>query len=167
MATRRVICAALAALAAALTLAGCAQHARIIPESRLSRIYADMLIADQWIKDNPSQRKVADTTLFYEPIFRKYGYTTRDYQATVDKYIQDPEKFKKVVEATVGIIQEMETRTIQKRDLLDRIRRANFAIRGYQPKDFDTISLWPDGAVRDSVCVVLIRSLENEQFRHP
>ena len=62
---------ALIALSLALTLLltlGCGRRARVIPQDKMSDIYAEMLLADQWISSNLKARRVADTTLFYAPI---------------------------------------------------------------------------------------------------
>lgn len=86
-----------ALIVAAAALAACSNDAKVIPAGTMSEIYADMLLADQWILDHAKERRVADTTLFYEPIFRKYGYTTADYQKSLHRYLGRPEKFDKIV----------------------------------------------------------------------
>ena len=43
---------------------GCGRRGRVIPEDKFSDIYAQMLLADQWISSNLKARRVADTTLF-------------------------------------------------------------------------------------------------------
>ena len=64
-------------LAAAL-LTGCGRP-KVIPEDELVSLYVDMFIADQWLRDHPDEKKVADTTLFFDPLFREHGYTFEDY----------------------------------------------------------------------------------------
>ena len=67
------------AIAFLLVLAlSCARTGRVIPEEKFSDIYAEMLLADQWISSNLKARRVADTTLFYAPILEKYGYDERE-----------------------------------------------------------------------------------------
>lgn len=34
---------------------------------------------------------------FYEPIFRKYGYTTEDFLASTEYYLNDPARFSKII----------------------------------------------------------------------
>ena len=46
---------------------------------------------------------MADTSLVYEPIFEKYGYTSADYRKSVDVYMDDPERFSRILRTTVGI----------------------------------------------------------------
>lgn len=86
-----------------LLFQGCGKR-RYIPAGTLSRIYAEMFIADQWSLSNSESRRQSDTTLFYEPIFNKYGYTTDDFQRTVSHYLYKPEKYKRIMVRAHGII---------------------------------------------------------------
>ena len=63
-----------------------------------------MLVMDQWIADNPGFRVQADTSLVYEPIFEKFGYTTEDYRASVEHYMNDPERYSKILRTTTEIL---------------------------------------------------------------
>ena len=69
-------------------LTGCAQRGRVIPEEKMSRIYEDMLLADQWLRDHPDSRKAADTTLFFDPIFKRYGYRAGPPARTVQERLE-------------------------------------------------------------------------------
>jgi len=100
-------------IAAVAVLAGCGKKARIIPPSRMSKIYADMLLSDQWLRDNPEARKVADTSFFYAPVFSKYGYDKADYDATVKEYIKQPEKFSKILKKTMNILEQRRRELIE------------------------------------------------------
>lgn len=77
---------------------GCARTGRVIPEDKFSDIYAEMLIADQWISSNLKARRVADTTLFYAPILEKYGYDVLDYDASVRHYMKKPADFAAILD---------------------------------------------------------------------
>lgn len=88
------------ALLAVLLLAPSCRRARIIGQKELSDIYAEMFLADQWVNDNPNQKRTADTTRFYESIFRSHGYSFEDYDASVNFYLHRPEKYKKIMERT-------------------------------------------------------------------
>ena len=78
-------------VAAVVCLACSSDKASVIPRGKLARIYAEMLVTDQWILAEPDFRRVADTTLVYEPILQKYGYDTQDYIKSVGYYMNDPE----------------------------------------------------------------------------
>ncbi len=95
------------AAAVACLLSSCSKDVEIIPRAEMSRIYADMLVADSWLMgSNPEERNMTDTTAFYEPVFKKYGYTTSDYLASVDYYLNDPERFSRILRKTQQILDE-------------------------------------------------------------
>ena len=77
---------------------------KIIPRGKLAEIYAEMLLVDQWITSNPGNRQVADTSLVYEPILEEYGYTSADYRKSVEAYMDDPERFSRILRTTVSIM---------------------------------------------------------------
>lgn len=77
-------------------------EAEIIPRGKLAKIYEEMLMTDQWIIKTPGVRMIADTSLVYEPILEKYGYTKEDYLATVDHYMNDPERFSRILRSTAN-----------------------------------------------------------------
>lgn len=93
--------------AALLLLSSCNRaEEKVIPRSKLAKIYAEMLLTDQWISETPELRRVADTSLIYEPILEKYGYTKMDYLHTVDAYLDDPERFSRIWRETSDILDE-------------------------------------------------------------
>ena len=79
-------------------MASCARKARVIPKSKLEKIYMEMLLVDQWIGLEWSNTRVADTSVVYEQIFEKYGYTSNDYRKSVSYYMEDPDRFAKIFE---------------------------------------------------------------------
>ena len=85
---------------ALLVLAASCRGPRTIPRDTLSDIFHDMFLQDQQIRSNPSIKKVADTSLVYEGVFREYGYTSDDYIHTVGKYLREPDKFAKIFAKT-------------------------------------------------------------------
>ena len=56
---------------------------KIIPRKDMAKIYAEMLVVDQWVQLDQAVRKTMDTTLVYEPILEKYGYDSDDYRNSV------------------------------------------------------------------------------------
>ncbi|MBP5537167.1 MAG: DUF4296 domain-containing protein [Bacteroidales bacterium] len=87
----------LAVASAALCVAACSHGPKVIPRSKMEKIYTDLFLADQWLNFNSANRVAADTTLYYEPIFRKYGYTTEDFNASVEYYMRDPLRFSRML----------------------------------------------------------------------
>lgn len=96
-ASRSLVCAALfAALMAAS--AGCSRGGRVIPRGDMVDIYADLLMADQWLSaQRGAMTRMSDTTMYYEPIFNKYGYTTEDFRRSVNRYLDDPARYSKML----------------------------------------------------------------------
>ena len=88
----------------AVTLVSCGK--RVISRADMAEIYAEILLTDQWITSNPGQRHRADTSLVYAPILEKYGYTKEDYVRSVDKYMDDPERFSRILRTTGEILDE-------------------------------------------------------------
>ena len=78
---------------------------RVIPRAELAEIYAEMMIIDQWILNTPNVRLIADTSQVYGPILEKYGFDADDYRKSVDVYMDDPERFAKILRETVEILE--------------------------------------------------------------
>ena len=86
---------------------------KVIPRSKLAKIYAEMLVTDQWIISTPKVRNIADTSLVYDPILEKYGYTPEDYQRSVMYYLNDPERFSRILR-TSGELIDKELKVMRK-----------------------------------------------------
>ena len=91
-------------LTIALAVSCNGNRARVIPRSKLAKIYAEMFVTDQWIQNTPNVRTIADTSLVYEPILQKYGFTSEDYQHSVQHYMDDPERFSRILRTTSDIL---------------------------------------------------------------
>ena len=93
-------------IAAAAILSSCSEKdgRTVIPRRQLARIYAEMLVTDQWITSTPGMRMIADTSLVYQPILEKYGYDLDDYLKSVDVYMDDPERFSRILRNSSEII---------------------------------------------------------------
>lgn len=72
----------------------------VIPRAKMADIYMEMFMTDQWISSTPGMRMIADTSLVYEPILEKYGYNKMDYMHSVDFYMNDPERFSRILRET-------------------------------------------------------------------
>lgn len=119
----------LLALALVLAVASCSGKPRIIPKSKLSKIYVEIMLSDEWVRTHFEYRTQADTMLLYEPIFNKYGYTTADYRASIAHYLADPEKFQKVFKDAAASLEKQQALNKKEleafQDSLDRARAAN------------------------------------------
>ena len=102
---RKVIRHILAALVLAACLCSCSREGRVIPRNKLAHIYADMFLADSWLSSaSYESRNRADTMAFYEPIFEKYGYTVEDYWVSVSHYLQDPDRFSRILNKSNALL---------------------------------------------------------------
>ena len=132
-----------------LTLASCiGGKDRVIPRAKLAQIYAEMFITDQWISGTQSVRRQADTSLVYEPILAKYGYTSADYRRSVDKYMDDPERYGRILRTTGQILDKKLAELHQKEAELARLKElqahldslrfeADFHVEEFFPYLFD------------------------------
>lgn len=149
---------ALAALVLLLLLPGCGRRGRVIPAGKLAEIYVDMFLADQWVSDNYSSRRVADTSDFYGPIFRAHGYTFKDYDRSVNHYLHNPEGYSHLLDKSVEILEKRikslkdEQARREKVEELERYLRDNLLQRMDFEKD-DTLLWRPDSLRVDSLAV--------------
>ncbi len=90
---------------ALLSLCCCSRKGKVIPRDEMADIYYDMFMADQWLQDHREFRETADTTLFYEALFRRHGYSTADYFQSVKHYMRDPKRYSRMMQ---GVIDRLE-----------------------------------------------------------
>lgn len=111
--------ASLAVLACGI-LGSCGKDdTKVIPRGKMARIYAEMLMTDQWITSTPGVRMIADTSLVYEPILEKYGYDSDDYRKSIEAYMDDPERFARILRTTGEILQDRITELEKQQMILD------------------------------------------------
>lgn len=113
----RYILMALASSMLLLSSQSCKEEG-IIEEDTMAQIYAEMLLTDQWINSTPGMRMIADTSLVYEPILKKYGHTSADYRKSVDYYLNDPDTYADIMKKTVKIFDDRLSGLFKKRDQL-------------------------------------------------
>lgn len=124
---------------------------KVIPKKKLSRIYAELFLADQWINSNYKAARTADTTYVYEAIFEKYGYDSTDYRASVEHYMEDPDRFARILRNSATILEER----------IDELKAEQRLVLSRKPAtlitfDFDRVMLLkphilPDLLPKDSV----------------
>lgn len=127
-----------------LLLSSCGKddEAKVIPRGKLSEIYAEMLVTDQWITSTPGMRMIADTSLVYAPILEKYGYDLEDYLKSMDVYMGDPERFSRILRKSGDLIErkledaEMRLSELQRKSMLPKID-ADFKPEEFFPYLFD------------------------------
>ena len=123
-------------------LCACGHRTRVIPEGKLVRIYHDMFLADQWVRDHPDNRTDVDTTLLFDPIFRRYGYTFEDYDHTVQYYLDHSERYVKILNRVETQLRK-EGESLQREADRQTAREVelNKYRRAFRRKDFSTDSL--------------------------
>jgi len=137
---------------ALLAFAGCSRRAKVIPRGTMAKIYADIFMQDQWLTKHPQGLK-ADTTLIYEPIFRKYGFTSADYRLSRETYINDPDRYSRILKNSNMILDRRVKELEEKIKMRDEIKARIEAMKVYRPdKIFSFSGLSnPDTFVEDSV----------------
>ena len=126
--------------AALLLLAGCGGK-KVIPADKLADIYADMFLADQWLRDHPDSRELADSTLFYDPIFERYGYSFEDFDHSMQYYTSVPDEFSEITTQVSEKLRKLGLRL----DEVNKLRKETLA--EYENVDFSSDSLWAGGRV--------------------
>lgn len=156
----------LAVLLLLLLFPGCGRRGRIIPARKMAEIYVDMFLADQWVSDNYTSRRVADTSDFYGPIFKAHGYTFKDYDRSVSHYLENPDNFSRMLDRSADIL-EKRTKSLkdeqtrrEKVEELERYLRENLLPRVDFEQD-DTLLWRPDtlSASCDSLAAASLDSL--------
>ncbi|MBQ9462477.1 MAG: DUF4296 domain-containing protein [Bacteroidales bacterium] len=132
-------------------LGSCSGRPRIIPGDTLASIYADMFLADQWLSDHSSESKKADTSLFYDPIFSRYGYTFEDYDASVKHYLKDPERYSKIFKKASEKLSSGRDLYRKKIEAIELAREVEKSLVGFAEKDFGSDTLLWRTAYKDSL----------------
>ncbi|MBQ7269371.1 MAG: DUF4296 domain-containing protein [Bacteroidales bacterium] len=101
---------------------------RVIPARKLAQVHADMLLADQWLHDHPEMRTQADTTLFYEAVFKKYGYSFKDYDASVRYYLENPAAYAKILKKSASLLDRRRTAKEKQVAAAERERQARLVV---------------------------------------
>ena len=124
------------------SLTGCGRRGRVIPPKKLMKLYTEMYLADQWLRDKPDLRVAADTTLFFDPIFRRHGYTFEDYNRSVHFYLDRPDKYGKLLNKAADRVRK-ESALLQKEADKEREHRQEIEhmLRLYRRQDLSTDSL--------------------------
>lgn len=145
---RRAAAHILAVLVLLLCAVGCGRRGRVIPADTMAEIYAQMFLADQWLSDHNSSRKTADTTRFYGAVFKEFGYSFRDYDRSVNYYLDHPQKYTKMLEKSAGILDERLVPLKAEKDRREAVKKIEDYLRRHkQPQvDFarDTLLWAPD-----------------------
>lgn len=123
--------------ASVLVLSSCGKdEAEVIPRGKLAKIYAEMLVTDQWVTSTPGVRMIADTSLVYQPILEKYGYDIEDYLLSVDNYMNDPERFSRILRTSGEIIEKRLKELRKQQYILDEIAKLPKLKSDFKPQEY-------------------------------
>ena len=126
-----------------LVFAGCRKGPKIIPQKDFGELYAELLLADQWVRLNPSEKRTADTTLVYAEILQKHGYTDEQVVASMKYYLRDPLRYKRAMDVAVAKLEKHHNEV--EAELTTRQHIKDF-LREYRPKNQkDTLWRHPVG----------------------
>lgn len=115
-------------LCAFLLLAGaaCTRH-KIIPDEKLAQIFHDAFLTNAYIGD---VRVNIDSLNIYEPIFARYGYTTRDVYYTIGNFSKRKSaRLGDVVEMAIDKLEaegKFYDREVAVLDTIDNVARRTF-----------------------------------------
>ena len=151
----RYVMVLLAVLTASLSACDKSEE-KVIPRAKLSRIYAEMLMTDQWISMTPDVRMIADTSLVYEPILNQFGYTTADYMHSVNVYMNDPERFSRILRHTSEILDKRLKELRRTKGQMEEARLAAIIKTNFRAEDiFPYLGEEPYVHYYDSITFVL------------
>lgn len=84
----------------------CEHKPKVLKPKKMSEIYADLFIADSWLRDNQDKRRKADTTLFLDPIFEDHKVDYKDFYVSIEYYTAHPEEYSDILTGAIDIMQE-------------------------------------------------------------
>lgn len=73
----------------------------------------------------------ADTTLFFDPIFKRHGYTFDDYEKSIQFYSGDMETFSKILDSAARILSAKSTELEKKDAEILRARHLEDSLRAH------------------------------------
>ena len=119
---------ALMLLSFALAFSSCSKGGRVLSEHKMEMLYTDMFLADQGLRDHPKYRAMADTTLFFDPIFEKHNITFEDYDASLKYYVSKPELLAEITQkasARLSKMADIMSKEVERLAEIDRTNKAN------------------------------------------
>ena len=142
------------------------RNGRVIPRNKMARIYAEMLLTDQWINDNWAQNRSADTSFVYRPILRRYGYDEKDWRKSVSKYIKDPDRYSRILKKSAALLEAREKELRLRLDLINAAERLEQETAGYIPERLYWLAGMrnPDNFVEDGL-VFYVDSVGGSEWR--
>lgn len=162
------------ALLALLLAAGCTRE-RIIPDDELARIFRDAFLTNAYVAE---ERPAVDSARLYEPIFARYGYTTRDVEHTIENFSRRKSaRLSDVVEQAIALLDAEGARYDRSVAVLDTIAavarrtyrhtlRSDSLIRVRRLADSSRLRIVLD-SLQPGSCRITLRYLVDSLDRNP
>lgn len=126
-------------------LCSCRKEGRVIPRRTMTKIYADMAMTDAVIQNKDyNVRYSADTSLVYEAIFRKYGYTSKDYIASQKAYINDAGRYVRMIKKAVLQLEDDKKQLVAEQKRINELKEKAAGVKRHAPNRIylmDTLDL--------------------------
>ncbi len=97
------------------------RRARVIPKEEFAALYADLFLADQWMRQHEIRVRQRDTMSVYRSVLEAHGYTESDYQLSADTYLKDPDRYAKVLRRMVQILKDRQQVLMTQKEERDRV----------------------------------------------
>ena len=85
----------------------------IIPKRKMAAINAEMYLFDQYAGADNQMRRFSDTCAMYKPLLRSYGYTTEQYFASMDHYLNNIKDMEQILDMTEKILKKREKKILK------------------------------------------------------
>ena len=85
----------------------------IISKKKMAAINAEMFLLDQYAGADRQMRHFTDTCAIYKPLLRSFGYTTEQYFASVDYYLDNTRDMAKIMDITEEILKKREAKILK------------------------------------------------------
>lgn len=131
----------------------------------MKEIYVEMFVADQRLSSNSQMRRIADTSWVYEPIFRKYGYNSDDYRASIAYYMRDPDRYARILRES-GAMVESEIKRLKKEKIrLESLEQLKDRAAEFNPERiYRMTSVRNPGIFREDSLVFFVDSAGGELY---
>lgn len=121
-----------ASIIAALLVCACSRGPRVIPRSVMTRIYADMALADAAISYGGIHRST-DTCRVYGAILAQYGYDEADFALSQEKYIKDAGRYVKMIKKAVLSLDAEKQELKERKKILDALELKAKGVLAFAP----------------------------------
>lgn len=101
----RTILKPILAVVVAYAVMGCGGKG-IINKDAMSRIVAQMYLADQYVERNPDMNGQTDSLAVYQAVIERNGHTVEEYYASVKHYLQKDDEYNKILKRAMSSMEE-------------------------------------------------------------